>query len=1094
VLLTRGGLAARFGGWAGEVVCLDAERERIAAERAVAPAVAVDPEQLAYVIYTSGSTGRPKGVAVPHRALSNHMAWMQRAFPLAPADRVLQTTPAGFEASVWEFWAPLLAGATLVVAPPEAHRDPAELLRTLERERITVVQVVPSLLHALLERPGVEGACGTLRRLFCGGEALGAELAARARAATGAEVVNLYGPTEVCIDSVAQVYAGGSAATVPIGRPTDNVRAYVLDAWGAPAGTGVPGELYLGGVQVARGYLGRPELTAETFLPDPFLPGSGARMYRTGDRVRRLATGELEFLGRVDQQVKVRGFRIESGEVEAALESHPAVRAAAVVLREDRPGDARLVGYVVAGEGETVASAALREHLAARLPEYMLPSAFVRLDALPLTPSGKTDRRALPAPEVSEAAGFTAPRTPTEETLAGIFGEVLGAERVGVHDNFFELGGHSLLATRVVSRVLSALGVELPLRALFEAQTVAELAERIDAERRAGAGAALPPLVPVPREGPLPPSFAQRRLWFIDRLEPGSTAYNVPLPLRLRGALDARTLERAMGEVVRRHEALRTVFDEVDGEPVQTVRPAGALPLPVCDLCRLPEAAREAESGRLVRDDARRPFELRRGPLLRAALLRLAPDRHVLVLTMHHIVADGWSTGVLFRELAALYPAYLAGEASPLAEPEVQYADYAAWQRSWLEGDALERQLAWWRENLAGAPAVLDVPTDRPRRALPAARAASVGRRLGRETSERLRATARAAGATRHMALLAGLDVLLARWSGEEEVVVGTPTAGRTRREVEGLIGLFVNTLALRADVSGDPSFRELLGRVREGALGAYAHQDLPFERLVEALGPERSLSHAPLFQVVFSLEDGAGAIPSLGGVEAEPFPAGTDGVKTDLDVVASEREGGLALTLTYREELWDASTVERVADAYAAILEAVAADPGRRILDLPLATEAERERVLREWSAGPSAPAGGTLHGLFAEQAARTPHAVAVTSGSDALTYAALDRRAEAIARALRAAGVGREARVGLCVERSPEVVAGILGGLRAGGAYVPLDPAHPAERLAWMLEDSGATVLLTQERLRHLLPAFGGEVVVLDTPHPPAPSPTRG
>ncbi|HLL45429.1 MAG TPA: condensation domain-containing protein, partial [Longimicrobiaceae bacterium] len=553
------------------------------------------------------------------------------------------------------------------------------------------------------------------------------------------------------------------------------------------------------------------------FVPDPDAPEprGGARMYRTGDRVRRLATGELEFLGRVDQQVKVRGFRIEPGEVEAVLESHPAVRAAAVVLREDRPGDARLVGYVVAREGGTVASAALREHLKARLPEYMLPSALVVLDALPLTPSGKVDRRALPAPEVSETAGFTAPRTPTEETLAGIFAEVLGMARVGALDNFFELGGHSLLATRAVARVLPALGVEMPLRALFEAQTVAELAERIDAARRAGAGAAPPPLVRAPREGPLPLSFAQQRLWFIDRLEPGSTAYSVPLPLRLRGALDPRTLERAIGEVVRRHEALRTVFDETDGEPVQTVRPAGAPPLSVCDLSGLAEAAREAEAGRLVRDDARRPFDLRRGPLLRAGLLRLAADRHVLVLCMHHIVSDGWSTGVLFRELAALYPAFLAGEASPLAEPEVQYADYAAWQRSWPEGGLLERQLAWWRESLAGAPPVLDVPTDRPRRALPGARAASVARRLGRGASERLRATAREQGATLHMALLAGLDVLLARWSGEEEVVVGTPTAGRSRVELEGLIGFFVNTLALRADVSGDPSFRELLGRVR---------------------------------------------------------------------------------------------------------------------------------------------------------------------------------------------------------------------------------------------------------------------------------------
>jgi amino acid adenylation domain-containing protein len=1056
-------------------LALDAVRAEVDAGSGDAPGSAAGPESLSHVIFTSGSTGRPKGVMIRHSSVVALLRWLREAVSDEERSAALFATSINFDVSVAEVFGTLAWGGKLVLV-----ENALELARVAEP--VVHASMVPTAAAELLRAGAIPES---VRTLNLGGEALPGDLAQALYAlGTVAKVGNLYGPTEDTTYSTYSVVRKG-AEQVFIGRPVDGTRALVLDAALQPVPAGMPGELYLGGDGLARGYAGRPELTAERFLPDPFGP-PGSRMYRVMDRVRRRADGELEYLGRVDFQVKVRGFRIEPGEIEAAMRSHPAVRDAVAVVRDDAPGAAgerRLVAYVAgAADGAVPAAAELRAHLAARLPEYMLPSAFVVLEALPLTPNGKTDRRALPAPEASETKAFTAPRTPTEEVLAGIFGEVLGTGRVGVHDNFFERGGHSLLATRVVSRVLPALGVELPLRALFEAQTVAELAAHVDAERRAGTAPAPPPLARVPRGGPLPPSFAQRRLWFIDRLEPGSTAYNVPLPLRLRGALDARALERAIAEVVRRHESLRTVFGEVDGEPVQTVRPAVAPPLPVCDLSGLPEAAREAESARRVRDDARRPFDLRRGPLLRAGLLRLAADAHVLVLSMHHIVSDAWSTEVLFRELAALYPAYLAGEASPLAEPEVQYADYAAWQRSWLEGGALERQLAWWRERLAGAPAVLDVPTDRPRRALPGARAASVVRRLGRAASERLRAAAREEGATLHMALLAGLDVLLARWSGEEDVVVGTPTAGRTRREVEGMIGFFVNTLALRADVSGNPPFRELLGRVREGALGAYAHQDLPFERLVEALGLERSLSNSPLFQVVFSLEDGAGACPSLGGVRAEPFPAGADGVKTDLDVVASERKGGLALTLTYREELWDASTVERVADAYAAILEAAAADPGRRILDLPLATEAERSRVLREWSAGPAAPGGGTLHGLFAAQAARTPDAVAVTSGGDALTYAELDRRAGAVARALRAAGVGPEARVGLCVERSPDAVAGILGVLRAGGAYVPLDPAHPAERLSYVLEDSGAAVLLTQERLRDRLPGFTGATVLLE------------
>jgi acyl carrier protein len=628
---------------------------------------------------------------------------------------------------------------------------------------------------------------------------------------------------------------------------------------------------------------------------------------------------------------------------------------------------------------------ALREAARARLPEYMVPSAFMVLEAFPVTANGKVDRGALPAPDTLGSRGetYVAPRTPAEERMAAIWAEVLGVERVGGEDNFFELGGHSLLATQLVSRVREAFRTELPLRAVFEAPTLAELARRVEALRaEAVADAGAPPLVPVPRDGsPLPLSFAQQRLWFIDQLEPGSTAYHMPSVLRLRGPLDPRVLERALGEVVRRHEALRTTFGESEGAPFQVVHPAGAARLEVTDLSRLASAEREAEARRLAQEETLRPFDLRAGPLFRTRLLRLGEDDHVLVLAMHHVVSDGWSMGVLDRELATLYEAFARGEPSPLPELPVQYADFAVWQRAWLSGEVLERQIAWWRERLAGAPPVLELPTDRPRPATAGPRAGHVFRVLPPETAQGVRALARREGATLYMVLLAALDLLLARWSGQEDVVVGTPIANRTRRETEGLIGFFVNTLALRADLSGNPSFQALLGRVRETTLGAYQHQDVPFERLIDELRVERSLSHTPLFQVMFSLVDGADAARPFGGLAVEPYPWGAGVAKFDLDVMVMEREGGLEVAFTWREELWDASTLERMAGAYALLLEAATTDPGRPVLALPLVSEAEREGLLAG-SSGPllDYPAGLCIHDLFGSQAARTPHAVALS------------------------------------------------------------------------------------------------------------------
>ncbi|HLL47353.1 MAG TPA: condensation domain-containing protein, partial [Longimicrobiaceae bacterium] len=920
-----------------------------------------------------------------------------------------------------------------------------------------------------------------VRQVMVGGEAVSVPHLRRALAACPElRLVNGYGPSECTVfTSCWPVPADFDAPAAPIGAPVGDRRVVLLDRTFNPVPAGVAGELCIGGPAVARGYLGRPELTADRFVPDPFAAEPGARLYRSGDRARRRADGLLEFVGRMDFQVKIRGFRVEPGEVEAVLAGHPQVRDAAVVVRPAPSGEPGLAGYVTTHGGEPLGTAELRAWLRGRMPEHMVPGALVVLDAMPLTEHGKVDRRALPAPAGAES--YAAPATPTEEVVAAIWAEVLGRDRVGVHEDFFELGGHSLLATRVVSRVRRALGVELPLRALFDAPTVAGTAARVGAALRDRGGEPAPPLLPVPRDRPLPLSFAQQRLWFIDRLEPGRSAYNIPGALRLRGPLDRDALERALGEVVRRHEALRTVFREVHGEPVQVVS-AGAGPvLEDVDLA----GAAEAEVLRAVRAEAERPFDLAAGPLFRTKLLRLSEGEHVLLLTLHHAVGDGWSRGVLHLELEALYGALVRGEAPRLPELPVQYADYAVWQRRWLVGAALEAQTAWWRERLAGVPATLQLPTDRPRPAVRGLGGAAVEAALPPKLAEGLRGLSRRGGATPFMTLLAGWQALLARWSRQDDIVVGTPIAGRTHPDTERLIGFFANTLALRADLSGDPSFAELLGRVREGALGAYAHQDLPFERVVEELAPGRSLSYTPLFQVVLALQSAPAPPPRLEGLEVEPLRLGTTTAKFELTLALAESGAGLTGVLEYSTELFDGSTVERMLGHLRVLLEGATASPERRLSELELLGGEERDQVLRRFGApAGDSPADATLHGLFARQAARRPAGVAVSFQGEALTYGELDRRSNRLARWLRARGVGPEVPVGLCMERSPEVVVAILGVLKAGGAYVPLDPAHPPERLAYAVQDSGVRLVLAQGGVLDRLPASGEDagIVALD------------
>jgi amino acid adenylation domain-containing protein len=1081
VLLSRGGLAEEVEAGDLDIVHLDQGADAIASESAEAPLSGATAENLAYVVYTSGSTGKPKGVMVAHRHVVQLVCETDYV-QIRPGDRVAQASNASFDALVFEMFGALLNGATLVGIPRDVLLSPPALREFLRENGITTLYQTTALLNQLSrELPDI---FAPLRDVLFGGQAVDADSVRRLLKAGGPQrLLHMYGPTETTAwcswERVEQV--AEDALTVSVGRATGNQRIYLLDSALNPVPVGVPGEAYVGGDGVVRGYLDRPGLTAERFVPDPFAAEPGARMYRSGDRLRWKADGRLEFIGRVDEQVKIRGFRIEPGEIEAVLSAHADVREARVIAGRDASGEQRLVAYVVGG----VQAAGLREHLWQSLPEYMVPAAFVGLEQLPLTPNGKLDVRALPVPELASAADrYVAPRTPAEEVLAEIWAEVLRLERVGVNDNFFELGGHSLLAIRVVSRIRAVFGVELPLRSLFEGPTVAELARAVEDERRSGMPM-LPPVLPVERTDALPLSFEQERLWFLDRLQPGSTAYNVPMAWRLAGALDGPALERALAEIVRRHEALRTVFRQADGAPVQMIAPFAGFALPVEDLSALGDADREAAARQRAEDDARRTFDLSAGPLFRAALLRLGEEDHVLLLSMHHIVSDGWSMGVFFRELSALYAAFREGRESPLPELPVQYADYAVWQREQLAGEVLDRQLAYWRERLAGAPELLELPTDRPRPAVQTFRGATVPFELAPELLERLQALGRGEGATLYMTLLGAFQVLLSKYAGSEDVVVGTPIAGRGRGEVEGLIGFFVNTLALRTDLSGDPSFRETLRRVREMTLGAYEHQEVPFERLVAELQPERSMSHSPLFQVSFTLQDGGGGGGggALAGLTVGGVGAAMEIAKFDLSLTLSATPQGLFGGLNYATDLFERGTIERMLGHLARVLEQVADDADVRLSRLALTGPEERARVVEEWNRTERPyPRGAGINELFDAQVRERPDAVALAWGDESLTYRELDARSNRLAHHLVRLGVGPDARVGVLLERSAELIVSILAVLKAGGCYVPLDPGYPPERLRLMLADSSVRVLLSRGDLAGAVEAGDLPVVHLD------------
>ncbi|HEY0606305.1 MAG TPA: amino acid adenylation domain-containing protein, partial [Herpetosiphonaceae bacterium] len=1072
-LVTTRDLLARVPAPVAAVILIDEQRATIAAQPRTAPPATAAPSNLMYCIYTSGSTGIPKGVLLEHRNVVRLVLNDRHPYAFGEHDVWSMFHSYCFDVSVWEMYGALLYGGTLVIVPAQVAKDPVAFVDLLIDHRVTILSQTPTafsyVAKEVLKRAQTTMA---LRYVIFAGEALDPiQLQAWHERYPAVALINMYGITETTVHSTFKLIAEQEIHSniSNIGRPIPTTTMYLMDDRQQLLPVGVAGEIYVGGAGVARGYLRRPELTAQRFVPDPFNPGE--RLYRSGDIAKLLPDGEMVYLGRGDDQVQIRGFRVELGEIQTRLLKHPAVSEAAVIAHKQRGDTPELFAYVVLETN--VGLSALRRHLAETLPHYMVPTAFMVLPALPLTSNGKLDRRALPLPDTARPdldTAYVASRSSTEALLVGIWTTVLGLDAVGVHDDFFALGGHSLLATQLMSRVRDTFDVDLPLHHLFEAPTPAALAERVEAATQQATGLIAPPILPAADSEIAPLSFAQQRLWFLDQLEPGNASYSIPAAFHIRGPLNRDVLHQSLNTVIARHAALRTTFVVVDGQPRQVIAPELPLPLLVVDLQHVAEPERMEEMQRRVQALAEEPFDLQHGPLLRATLLILEPENVVLVFVMHHIISDGWSIGILIREITACYAALSTSHTPDLPPLRIQYADYAVWQRDWLQNSVLETQLSYWRARLGAEgdslPA-LNLPTDYPRPARQTFRGRSHSFALSPDLSAALVKLGQREGATLFMTLLAAFQVVLSRFSGQDDLAVGTPIANRHHIETESLIGCFVNTLVLRTDLSGNPTFVELLGRVRAIALGAYAHQDLPFEQLVEALQPARDLSRHPLISVLFALQNMPVQELAAPGLRLQPIEIETTTTKFDLSCALWEADDRLQASITYGSDLFAPATIERIAEYFELVLVQVAADPTQRVASMPLLTATDQQRLLKQWHTAPALyPEGGSIHRLFEAQAARRPDAVAVVYEEQQISYAELNRRANQLARHLQSVGVRPESRVGLLLHRSTELIVGLLAILKAGGAYVPLEPALPAERLAFMLEDAQVEVLIADDR----------------------------
>ncbi len=1071
LIVTENKLISSLPPHQAQIVCLDTDWQNIATNSQENLISEIKPDHLIYTIYTSGSTGQPKGVMISHQGICNQLFWRQKTFELTASDKVLQNISVSFDPSVWQIFLPLCFGAQLILPHPSGHQDPTYLVQLIAEQQITVIALVPSLLRVLLEEPEITN-CRCLRHITCGGEALPGELIEHFFARLNLDNVlhNCYGLTEASIEATFWTCQRDTNYKIaPIGRPIDNTQVYILDEHLQSVTVGESGELHIGGMGLARGYLNRSQLTTEKFISNPFSSNPQSRLYKTGDLVRYLPDGNLEFLGRIDDQVKIRGFRIELGEIAAVLSEYPGLKQSIVIAREDIPGDRRLIAYVVISPGEIISQVELRHFLLGKIPEYMVPAAFVFLDTLPLNPHGKIDRRALPAPNTSDLDNFTnfvLPQNPIQEVLSGIWTEVLGLEVVGIYENFFELGGHSLLATKVISRCRQIFAVEIPLQILFEKPTIADLAQVISSSQTQHQQ-----IIPqTAKRSSAPLSFAQQRLWFLEQLEPNTPAYIISKALRLKGQLNLCVLQKSLDAIATHHEALRTNFiSSADGSPIQIINLPRPVELTVVD-CKQ-KLVTPAQIQTILNRAAQQPFNLKSDLMLRVTLLQIDEEEHIILFVVHHIAADGWSLGILWHQLALVYEAFLDGKPSPLAKLPIQYADFAIWQRQYLSGHVLEAQLRYWKNQLTNANTVLELPTDYPRLPVQTYRGAAASLILSPTLAVSLSTLSHRTGVTLFMTLLAAFGTLLHRYTGQEDILIGSPVAGRDRAEIEELIGFFINTVVLRINLTGNPSFLSLLSQVRQMALAAYAHQDTPFEKLVEASHCQRDLHRNPLFQVWFNMLNLGDIELELSGISVEPFPMLGNTATFDLSLYITEQNQGIQLELVYNTDLFNDDTAQQMLVHYQTLLENIIAKPEASISNLSLLNNHlySRQNLVcptNSFIEFCKQDIEQSISSRFAEQVRKYPDNIAVHTKNYHWTYRELDDYSNLIAQELLKTTRTEGEKIALLFEHDAPMIAAILGVLKAGKTYIPLDPEYPPDRVKYILEDSLASAVITNNK----------------------------